>query len=282
MRARRQCFGLTLGIGVAVGSPALAPAPVSAGVCGPVQPVIVPAGMPNPALPIPTNARVLVFFPGPEATVYSTPLRFTATATKVRFDALTIAFRDPAKRLVPGTTVEMAGTTLPTLAVRPQAPLVAHTKYQLVARANNREFVLAELRTGAGPITEAPKAAEVEQPLYYTDYPCVSGACTPFAELRLRNVAAPWTTLYEIHVLGADGEVHPGTLRTIVQERYDGPTRRIYLGGASNGCWPQPDFSFPSAGKLLLGIRPVDLAGNQGPLVRVTLDLDHPLHTLSK
>lgn len=268
---------------------ALAPARVQAGTCAPPQPVVFPSEHSMRPQSVPTNVRVLVFFPGAEAMVFSTPQRFTATATQVRVQGLEISLREAAQRRLAGGKQDrqpvaeqtlIAGTTLPIFELRPKTPLSPNTKYQVVFRSNAREFIVQEFTTGAG-IAELPVGGEeIERARYYTEYPCVATSCAPFAEIRLRGRSASPFYFYEVHRLGEDGEVREGTLQTIVFAHPSARGMQILFGGAANGCWPDPDFKFPAHGKLRLGIRPVDLAGNRGPLLRTTLDLDAPLHKL--
>ena len=232
---------------------------------------------PYGASSVPTNVQVRLFFEEAEVSVHQLldPVRRTIVKDgTAQASAVQVELQDEAGAVVPTQLQRFPLTSRPLLMLKPVQPLRARARYFVVVRTAADSFVVSQLQTGDGPAVTAPTLPEVKRTEYVL-HPASkhwkdnTGAS---ANITLAQPVPPATGAVEVHVLESAQEPSEQTLRAVV-DAY-GAVVTLHEGGACHGT----NFQFPprqtgaKSQPLHLGLRAVDLAGNQSPLRRVTIE----------
>jgi hypothetical protein len=165
--------------------------------------------------------------------------------------------------------------------LRPRAPLRPETRYQVLAAApgGGKPGVVGEFITGkdtdaTGPTwTGVAKSAYVHAPAVCCN--CTTGNPWAVVELAAPDRIADDQTPAEAVAYGVwkgEGAFDPAAPPLTVVRPWSG---KLYIGHKSQ-CSPA-NFDFAGKGTMTLRVAPIDLAGNVGTPVDVTIDLDKPL-----
>ena len=245
--------------------------------------------LPGPQDPAPTNTHVWIEVP------------WAALAPDTRLDALTFTVRERRDKPAPApkrgrrkppppppapVEVErrdLVGPAVGFVELAPKAPLAARKRFEVVmARAGGKEAVVGELVTGADADAAAPTWGGVAKATY-VHAPAVCCNCTtgnPYAVLALASAPAgspPEPVVYAVWTAPEGGAKIDYQQPPAAWAQDSGGS--LLVGDAST-CTPA-NLAFPAAaavkgGKLRLGVRPIDRAGNPGDPSEVVVDLRKP------
>jgi hypothetical protein len=230
---------------------------------------------------VPTNFQVRVVFQRDQPVevielVDPTTRQIKATGRVAAADAEVIVRKDGGA-VVPADVHRTTASTRPVITVQPQAPLDPMTRYVVVVRTKQQDFVVARFTTENDPDASPPALAPVVKAQLFTwhfktpDWKDPSGS---FAEVTVSGVTG--AAGFEIHELQPGDTASETTLRAIVTGT--GPRLRF---GSLDAC-SDVDLRFPAVSKgarsqpWKLAIRAFDLAGNVSPLRDFTIDLAKP------
>jgi len=245
---------------------------VQAGTCPPAQ-----LWTTVSSSPVPTNVQLRVVFPAPGVEVFELvdggpSIAKSGSATAAESDVLV---RKEGGAVVPTTLRRTTKAKHASFIVQPRSPLVPNTRYAVVVRTKQAEYIVSRFTTGDGPDAVPPTLDRVVKAEFVrwkpSSPPHWKDPVGSFVELTLggtQDVAG-----YEVHELQAGEVPSDDTLRVVVRDR--GTTLRFDSTDACLGA----DFEFPPVPKrtksqpLHLWIRAFDAAGNLSPLREVTVDL---------
>jgi len=251
---------------LALGAVIAAPRDASAYACGRPNILLLAADE-----PIPPDSIIRLRFPGPETEV----LRLGQSRTILEegvlvVDRAVLVLRGPDGDAVPMRRRILEGTDLPTFELVPSRPLAENTAYRIFAKLHGRDFDVGSFETGATtPRETLSLPTHVRARVVVLPRAEYKGTSGPWIEVRWDPLDHP-APLYEVHVIGDDGAIGPGTLRAIVPGGAKGITF-----GKTDLCYPAV-FNVPKEGPLKLALRGIDLAGRPGPTIPITLDASHP------
>ncbi|MBI4508315.1 MAG: hypothetical protein HY698_01680 [Deltaproteobacteria bacterium] len=162
----------------------------------------------------------------------------------------------------------------------PDAPLAPLTRYEvLVLHSGGKETAIGEFSTGGEPDTTPPSWEGLVKATFFqlpaTCCNCSTGS--PYATLVTSKATDPESKSsalsYEIWASDENGQVDFSKPPLMILRDWSG---HISLGHQSQ-CTPA-NFRFPEKRtSLKIGVRVVDLAGNQGKPSEIEIDLAHPV-----
>jgi hypothetical protein len=233
--------------------------------CGSAPVVVLPSGN-----DVPTNAVVQVRFPSERVSLSLLgPRQETLKTASVGFGDAQVRVMGPDGLVKAMQTTVLSGAVLPSLRLSFAKPLRASSTYEVVVQIDDDAYPIGGFVTGARVDNEPPRLESIKKArLFRIKNPGYKEASGPYARVRVaRAKESELTAAYEIHEL-ADGKGPSETLRAVVASQGD-----FVSFGRRDVCAPT-DFVFADKGKLRLGIRPLDHAGNAGPMVETTINLE--------
>lgn len=240
------------------------PEVATAWACGSSSPVVLPSGS-----EVPTNAVVYVRFPGESVGLSKLgPSREVLKQAHVSFADAQVRVIGPDGLVKAMQTTVLSGSVLPSLRLSFAKPLRASSSYEVVVQLDGDDYPIGGFSTGSGVDNAPPELVSIKSArLFRIKNPGYKQSSGPYARVRVtRAEGSEPPAAYEVHEL-ADGKSPSETLRAVVASNGD-----FFEIGRRSVCAPT-DFSFGEKGKLRLGVRPIDQAGNVGPMVEKTIDL---------
>jgi hypothetical protein len=216
---------------------------------------------PGETLTAPVNTHVFVWI----------PLNVT------KYEKVDVKLRKKGGGVVDAERKRLGSASVDVLEFVPKAQLTAKTTYEVVATYKDKtEEVVGKLTTGDAKATKVPawKGVVSSKTVKEKVACCMCQTGEMFAQVEVGDGskdADDSLEHYAVWIAGADGKVdYARSPSTIVNGSFD----TLWLGHAST-CG-SANFRMPASGKLKLGLKKIDVAGNTSAASEITLDLDHP------
>ncbi len=257
--------------------------------------------LPPPTVAAPLNVRPVVrlkYWP----TVKTCPSTQPCSADAATMELWSAPRRGAPRVQIPADVTSARSDGVVTFVIRPKAPLEPLRRYEVRGRPDTTfpSKLLGTFRTGdlfdrKAPAWHGMTRADLH-PLLPPAQPKRQGGVvvipfgpqqtTPYVEVfgpvAVDDQAAPGSLTYGLWVAKAgekiDYTVVPaGFFRqdSSVAGTASGTMDRLFVAGAQNECFV-PTLELPQSGKVTVGVRAVDLAGNQSEGSETILDLGPP------